>query len=252
MPLELARTVKEARDHLSSHLRNETATDDRIREHVRIVAGPQPYDHCHYAADQFLQFDATAAAVTNVYGQRLLRVTDNFIRALTRALTDELGARAGEAMYAIGKRWGEADMKAFVPRVEQEYGCAFDKLGMGVMLETWWWPLRAAGWGVWRHDFSHSRIGLVFVDLHHSVAAQSAGKTGKPACHLYAGLYSAVFGFLAHRELACTELECVAKGDAQCRFLIAAPRRIEVALSLRESGATIDQIVRKISTLSTS
>jgi uncharacterized protein len=252
MPLELTRTVADSRDQLSKHLRHETAADDRIREHVRIVAGPQPYDHCHYAADQFIQFDAESAGLTNVYGQRLLRVTDNFFRALQRALGDELGDRAGEVLYRIGKRWGEADIKTFVPRVEQEFGCVFDKLAMGVMLETWWWPMRAAGWGVWRHDFNQSRLGLVFVDLRESVAAQAAGKTGKPACHLYAGLFAAMFGFLARRELACAEIECTAKGDAQCRFLVATPRRIEVAVSHRDAGATIDQIVRKISSLSSS
>jgi predicted hydrocarbon binding protein len=252
MPLELTRTVEEAREHLSSHLRNETVDDARIREHVRIVAGPQPYDHCHFAADQFFQFDATSGAASNIHGQRLLRVTDNFLRSLSRALNDELGERAPETLYRIGRRWGDADVKAFVPRIEQEYGCAFDKLGMGAMLESWWWPLRASGWGVWRYDFSHSRNGLVLVELRDSAAAQAAGKTGKPACHLYAGLFAAVFGFLARRELVCAELECVAKGDSQCRFLVATQRRIEVAVSHRDAGATTDEIVRKISSLSQS
>ncbi len=84
MPLELARTPEQARQAIAENLRNSSVADDRIREHVRIVAGLQPYDHSHFAADRFFQFDSSAAVVTNVYGQRMLRVTGNLLRSLRR------------------------------------------------------------------------------------------------------------------------------------------------------------------------
>jgi predicted hydrocarbon binding protein len=220
--------------------------DDRIREHVRIVAGPQPYDHGHYAADRFFQFDAASGAISNVYGQRLLRVSGNFARSLRDSLTRELGDRAADALYDIGFRWGEADMKSFVPRIEQEYECAFEKLAMGPMLESWWWPFRAAGWGVWRYDFSHTRAGLVFVELSGSAMVDAAEPANKPQCHLYSGLYAAVFSHLAQRKLACVELECAARGDSQCRFLVTGKRRADEAAVERDAGAAVEDIINKL------
>lgn len=249
MPLELARTPEQSRQAIAEKLRNSSVADDRIREHVRIVAGPQPYDHSHFAADRYFQFDSSSAVVTNVYGQRMLRVTGNLLRTLRGALKRELGDGAAAAMYDIGVRWAEADMKSFMPRIEQEYECRFEKLAMGAMLESWWWPFRAAGWGVWRYDFAYARCGLVVVELNNSATVETKGECDKPACDLYAGLYAAVFGDLAQRELACVELECTAKGDASCRFLVAAKKRIEAARTQRDAGAPAAEIVAKLETM---
>jgi predicted hydrocarbon binding protein len=246
MALELARTPEQARQALSAKLRNPSVADDRIREHIRIVAGPQPYEHSHYAADRFFQFDAASGTLNNVYGQRLLRVGADFARALRESLVRELGDRAAEALYDIGFRWGEADMKSFVPRIEQEYECAFEKLAMGPMLESWWWPFRAAGWGVWRYDFSQTRAGLVFVELYGSATADPGEQTEKPRCDLYAGLYAAAFSHLAQRKLVCVELECAARGDSHCRFLVTAKRRADAAAAERDAGASVEDIINKL------
>src|SRR5260221_8286496 len=138
MPLELARTPEQVRENLTRNLRSASA-DDQIRGHVRLVTGPQPYAHNHYAADRFFHFDPAAGAVHDVYGRRLLRVTGNFLQALTATLEREAGPAAPDVLYKIGFAWGTADIKAFVERVQQEYEVEFDKLGMGVMLESWWW-----------------------------------------------------------------------------------------------------------------
>lgn len=249
MALELARTIEQSRQAASGNLRNGSVADDRIREHVRIVAGPQPYVHNHYAADRFFHFDLGSGRVTNVYGQRFLRATGNFLRSLQENLTRELGEGAAAALYDIGFQWGDADFKSFVPRIEQEYECAFEKLAMGAMLESWWWPFRAAGWGVWSHDFSHSRAGLIFVDLEESAVAAAIGRSEKPQCHLYAGLFAAVFGCLAQRRLACVELECAAKGDSNCRFLVAAKRRTEAAAAERDAGASACEIADRLAAM---
>src|SRR5947209_4720632 len=142
MPLEIARTADDVRDHLARHLRSAGA-DDETRDHVRVVTGPQPYKHTHYAADEFFTLDAATGAVRNIYGHRLLRTTGNFFRALHEALGQAAGAEAGELLYRTGFSWGAADMRAFAGRVQQEYEVAFEQLGMAQMLETWWWPLRA-------------------------------------------------------------------------------------------------------------
>jgi predicted hydrocarbon binding protein len=122
---------------------------------------------------------------------------------------------------------------------------------MGTMLETWWWPLRAGGWGVWQYDFRHARNGLVLLELQQSAAAAAIGRADGPVCHLYAGLFAAVFSHLAHRPLAGLELQCAAAGADRCRFVVATDRRIQQAAPWRDERLPVDEIVQRLSTAAT-
>lgn len=246
MALELARPPESTRDAVARTLRNPAVADGGRRDHIRIVTGPQPFRHVHYSADEFFQVDSAAGIVSNVYGQRVLRVTDNFLRSLTSALKLEAPERADQVLYQIGRSWGAAIMREFAGRAEQEWEVEFDKLSMGVMLESWWWPLRAAGWGTWHYDFGKARAGIVLIDVDHSATASAAGRIGEFACPLYAGLFAATFGHLAHRELGAIEIRCAARGDERCSFLVAAPTRIEAAGDLRQGGADALQILERL------
>jgi len=248
MSLELARTPEQTCDSLARNLRSAKA-DDCLRNHIRVVTGPQPYVHNYFAADRFFQFDPEAGAVQDVYGRRLLRVRDSFLHALTATLTQEVGAAASEALYNIGFRWGVADMRGFAERIQQEYEVEFEKLGMGMMLESWWWPLRSCGWGTWRYDFRLARAGLIFIDLNDSAVAATLGRTGKHECHLYAGLFAAVFSHLARRELRCVELRCTARGDDACQFLVATAKRTNAAVSWRDEGISLEDMAQRLTTI---
>ena len=246
MPLEIARTPADVREQLKRHLRTDSA-DDVIRDNVRLVLGPQPYKHNHFSAAEFFRFDPARGAVQNIYGQRLLRMTTSFARALTATLEREFGAGpAGELLYRTGFAWGAADMQAFAERVRQEYEVEFEKMGMGAMLESWWWPLRAAGWGVWRYDFRHARNGLILVDLEEGLLAHARSDADRPICHLYAGLFAAAFSHLAHRDLGGMELSCTAAGGGRCQFLIATAKRIEAATAWRDEGISVEEIMKRL------
>jgi len=248
MPLEIARTTDEVREHLKRVLRSDSA-DDKLRDHIRVVLGQQPYKHNHFSSDLFFSANAANGAVRNVYGQRVLRVTGNFLQALTATLQREAGESADELLYRCGFQWGAADIRAFVERVQQEYEIEFEKMAMGVMLESWWWPLRASGWGAWRYDFRDARNGLIFIDLDNSMAA-AVGRPGRRACHIYAGLFAAAFSHLARRELASIELECTCQGHEHCRFLVTTPKRIRVATTWRDEGIDQKTMAAKLATLS--
>jgi predicted hydrocarbon binding protein len=246
MALELARTPESNRESLARSLRNPVVADDRIRDHIRIITGPQPYRHAHFSADQFFKTDVARGTLENVYGQRSLRVTDDFPRALVESLTVQAPDKAPEILYKIGRAWGERLMQEFAPRIEQEYETEFQKLGMSMMLESWWWPLRAAGWGTCRFDFSLARKGVVAINLHHSAMASGVSDAKQPVCHLYAGLFAAAFCRLARRDLSCVELGCAAKGDPHCTFAIAGQARTKAAESHRNDGANAEQILERL------
>jgi predicted hydrocarbon binding protein len=230
---------------IKSTLRTPLA-DDQARDRIRVLSGPQPYKHNHYTHDQFFRHDAASGSVTNVYGQRCLRVTEDFVHGLLGGLEEEVGDAAGEIMYKCGYQWGLADMKSFSARAAQEFEIQFSKMGMGMMLETWWWPLTVEGWGTWRYDFREAKQGLIFIDVWESAVAQSVGDVGKVMCYFYAGLFASVFTTLTKRELASIEIQCYSMGEDYCKFLVSTAKRVNAASFWRNEGATSKDILKKL------
>jgi len=230
-------------------LRSAEASPDagvQARDRIQVISGPQPFKHNHYTDDQFFRHDPRQGTVQNVYGQRLLRVSEDFILAMLGSLEDEVGDAAGEIMYKVGYEWGMEDMKSFSARAQAEFEVAMNKMVMGMMLETWWWPLQIEGWGGWRFDFRQGKQGLIFVDLFESAVAQSLGDVGKVVCYFYAGLFAAVFSVLAKRQLACIEIQCYSMGEDYCKFLISTEKRVNAASFWRNEGATTGDILKKL------
>lgn len=230
-------------------LRNDSVADDHIRDRVRVVPGPQPYHHNHYYDEKFFIREARKGIVKNVYGQRVLYVTEEFVTGLLAGLEQEVGDAAGEIMYRCGYQWGLEDMKSFTARAQAEFEVQFNKLWMGMMLENWWWPLQIEGWGAWRFDFKQGKQGLIFIDVFESAVAQSLGDIGKVACYFYAGMFAAVFSVLSKRELSAIEIQCYSMGEDYCKFLVATNKRVNAAAFWRNEGATSKDIVKKVSEL---
>src|SRR5436309_10896308 len=80
---------------LRRNLRTPVA-DDQKRDHVRVVNGVQPYRHHYYTPREFYRHDPRTGTITNVYGQRVIRATEELIPALAAALDAEVGDAAGE------------------------------------------------------------------------------------------------------------------------------------------------------------
>ncbi|MFN4258790.1 MAG: V4R domain-containing protein [Gemmataceae bacterium] len=224
-------------------------TDGQLRERIQIQNGPQLYKHNHYTDDQFFRADPRQGIITNVYGQRVIRVSEDFMVAVLGGLEEEVGDAAGEIMYKIGYEWGMEDMRSYCRRVQAEFEVELSKMAMGVLLETWWWPLQIEGWGSWHYDFRQGKQGLLFVELFESAMAQSIGEIGKVVCYFYAGLFAACFSVLAKRQLACIEIQCYAMGEDRCKFLISTDRRVNAAAFWRNEGATAKDILTKLATV---
>lgn len=226
-------------------LRSEKA-DDKIRDHIRMTPGPQPYKHNYYTSDQFYQRNRQEGTLKNVYGQRVLRVTEDFITGILGGLEDEVGDRAANVMYDAGYAWGMEDMRNFVSRAQAEFEVEFNKMGMGMMLETWWWPLTIEGWGTWQFDFREAKRDMLFVDLYESAVAKTLGDIGKVVCFFYAGLFASVFSVLARKDYGCVEIQCYATGADHCRFLISHSDRVNAAEFWRSQGANTKDIMKKV------
>jgi predicted hydrocarbon binding protein len=122
-------------------------------------------------------------------------------------------------------------------------------LDIALVLESWWWPFRANGWGRWRCDLGRPQAGVVMIDVDQSAVAAALGRTGYCECHLYAGLFAGAFSRFTTHELAAVEFACTARGNDCCKFVVAAPAKVERARSWRDSGFGADDILRRITSM---
>lgn len=204
--------------------------------------------HPMYALEDYFRFEKDAGIVRAGSGARALHVTEDFMVGVQEGLEEEVGDAAGMVMYRAGYEWGLQDMKAFESRFEREFGGATKMTEAHIMfvLETWWWPLTAEGWGTWTVDFAQRKQGLIFVDLFDSAVAKSIGAVGKPVCHMYAGCLAGVFSYFSKHELSSIEIQCYAMGEDFCKFLIGSEKRVNAASFWVEEGATAGEIMGKL------
>jgi uncharacterized protein len=232
MPLELTRTTAETLSRLH-HVLHAGNGDAQTLDPSHPATAAQPFRHNYYAPDQFFETHPGSGVIHTIYGQRVQYVGLAFLESLVKSLQTVPGVDTARPLYRFGCDFGRQEMEAFVPRLEREFDVPFDKMHLGVMLETWWWPYRTKGWGDCRFDFQQTGNGLIFVDLFDSAVVAALGPTGHCVCHLYAGLFAALFSRVANRELAAIEQQCASAGATHCRFLIAIPKRIEEQRNLR-------------------
>jgi uncharacterized protein len=246
-PKTLQMIWKEGADWKAVNLLRRPIADDTLKPTIEVVGGLQPFEHNYYTTDAFFRQDAARGVLTNVYGQRCMRVSEDFMIAMLGALEDEVGqAGATEIMYKCGYRWGLEDMKSFCGRAQAEFQVELEKMRVGFLLEEWWWPLTITGWGTWRYDFRQRDKGLLYVELYESAVAKSVGDIGSAVCYFYAGMFAAVFSVLARRNLASVEMQCYSMGEDYCRFVISDYDKVDAAAFWRGQGATAKDITKKL------
>lgn len=230
-----------------SFLRRPGVTDGTVHKTIAVRPGVQPYLHNHYHDREFFRHDPERGTLTNPYGQRVMRVSEDFLVAVLGSLEDQAGQNgAREIMYKCGFQWGLHDMKRFLPRMRAEFEAELDRMRVDFLMEQWWWPLTIQGWGTWRYDFRQRDKGLLYVELYESAVAQSVGDLGAVVCYFYAGLFAGTFSTLAKRSLGCVEMQCYGTGDDHCKFVVADYERVNAAAFWRGEGATSRDIMTKL------
>jgi uncharacterized protein len=249
-PKTLQMVWKEGPDWKTVSLLKRPGAAEAIAPTIGVVSGLQPFEHNYYTADAFYRHDPARGVVTNVYGQRVMRVSEDFMIAMLGALEDEVGQQgATEIMYKCGYQWGMEDMRSFTRRAQAEFQAELDKMRVGFLLEEWWWPLTITGWGTWRYDFRQKDKGLLYVELYESAVAKSIGDIGTAVCYFYAGLFAAVFSVLARRNLGAVEMQCYSMGEDFCKFVVSDYEKVDAAGFWRGQGATAKDIMKKLSAL---
>jgi uncharacterized protein len=214
---------------------------------VSVVVGQQPVKHNYYNQEDFLRYDPAMGTVQTFNAQRILHASEDLIVGLQTGLEEEVGDASAVVMYKCGYQWGLADMRRFEASMSKEFGRDIQQMNVQFVMEEWWWPLQAMGWGSWEIDLTSKREqGLVLINLYDSAVAKSLGEIGKPVCYLYAGLFAGILTQLSRRSLSGIEIQCYAMGATYCRFLVGSEKRINGVEFWLEEGASASDVLRKI------
>lgn len=213
-----------------------------------ILNKKYPEKHAHYSLEQFLSFDSQKGSITDWNDSRNMLVTEDFIVGLIKGLEEEVGPASTVVMYNIGKEWGINDAKFFLNWFDKEfqYDKKINEINLLYVLEAWWWPFTAQGWGNWDVDLSEQQNGFMFVNIFDSAVARTLGDVGKPVCHIYAGLLAGFFSTLVKKDLNCIEIQCYSMGETYCKFLLGKQDRIDAATFWQNEGAAAKDIEKRL------
>lgn len=208
--------------------------------------GQFPKKHNHYTFKEYFQFNKDQGTITDWLDSRNILASEDFIIGLLEGLEEEVGEASAAVMYSIGTEWGKQDSLFFGKWFEKEFGMQSRQANLMFLLETWWWPFTAQGWGRWEVDMGDRRQGFMFINLFDSAVARTLGDVGKPVCFLYAGLFAGFFTEMVRKQLSCIEIQCYSMGETYCKFLLGAKERIDAAAFWLNEGANASDIEKRL------
>ena len=217
-----------------------------ILDHQTPAKSRNPKKHHHYSFKDFFQFEADKGTIVDWNDAQNILASEDFIIGLVEGLEEEVGEASAAIMYTIGCEWGQKDAFFFEKWFEKEFDRPVRQASLMFLLETWWWPFTAQGWGRWEVDMSDRRQGFMFINLFDSALARTLGDVGKPVCHLYAGLFSGFFTEMVKKQLGCIEIQCYSMGETYCKFLLGGQERIDAASFWLNEGATAKDIEKRL------
>jgi len=212
----------------------------------------QPSDSRRHSPDDSFRHVPTEGSIRLPDGQRAAAVPVEFIHGLHASLAQELGESAPRTLYACGYEWALQAMIRLTQRLREESGGGTKpdlwQMDARLVLDRWWAPLNAAGWGAWTLDLTAHAKGLTFVEVQNSavVAEPAQHKPVKPVCHLYAGLFAGALSFFGRGESHAVEIQCAALGHPSCRFVIGPGAQIDAVESWRQQGVSVGEIHRRL------
>jgi len=106
----------------------------------------------------------------------------------------------------------------------------------------------AHGWGGLRLDLGDTDAGVLRLRLAQSALADAdrAASAKVRRCHLFAGMFGAVFTHLGARRLYAVEVRCRAQGAAECDFFVVGRERGKIVHRLAKEGTAPDAILEAL------
>jgi predicted hydrocarbon binding protein len=166
------------------------------------------------------------------------------LHQLRATLERSLGVAAAPLLQEAGFASGEALTDEFSTWLESHYGVSappdLDARYLGESLSGFF---ESRGWGA----LTLERLGdaVLAVDAPDWAESTPGGGT-YPSCHVSSGMLADVFSRLGSGQFAAMEVECRSRGDARCRFLLAAPETLTLVYERMTHGMSYTQALNLV------
>jgi predicted hydrocarbon binding protein len=189
-----------------------------------------------------------ARSFRDAAGQPMPVASIEFVRSLHFTLLETFGDDTQDVLYRIGYEWGLREMTALSRRLREGTAPSGNLWQMDVksVLETWWAPLLAGGWGAWTLTATSKARGISAIEMHNSIVASALPGADFPVCHLYAGLFAGGLSFFERAERHGVEISCRAVGDPACTFVIAPAGEVDPVETWRQQGVAMTEIIGRL------
>ena len=172
-----------------------------------------------------LTYDQSAGSLL-YKGVRYLLIRPETISGFQKELVDKYGNAGGDPLFEGGYAGGSLSAKKY-----QDFHDFSDREIIAFMMNMG----NQIGWGnfnLGRYDPTEKHL---CVCVKHSPFAQAYGQSSRGVCHLIRGVLAGMAAVLFGGDCSAQEVECRAKGDASCRFVIQAQGKRSTVKGLGKS-----------------
>lgn len=150
------------------------------------------------------------------FGQKVILLRRDAFSLIRKELSRVAGTASGVILEVAGRRVGSEEGIMLAAKAEN--------LGLKPGMESLPEFVRTAveesnmGYGKLRVQELNVAGGTATIVVQNSFEAEDAGVSLKPICRFTLGYLEGVFSQLTGKNLRANEVECKAKGDAECKF----------------------------------
>lgn len=200
----------------------------------------------NFFAGDWVRTDVSKGVTRNRQGTRLCALTEDFLRGLRRALTDECGPAAIDVEKSFGRRWGKLVAKRLEKEWAEFYGTPVAEFPLGIFTGCMVESFGQHGWGKLHLDYSGHVHGLIVAEIEHALMADMVEPSQQPVEAMLAGLLAGMFTHFSGEELDCVQTDCIACGNLSAKFVLGLSARLVDATDWRQQGMSHEEIVRRL------
>ncbi|MBC7473224.1 MAG: hypothetical protein H7263_02950 [Candidatus Sericytochromatia bacterium] len=196
----------------------------------------------------YLKTDIEAGTISNSGGNRVLFLTEDFLKGFKNSLKSETDEAYKIVLETCGKFWGQAFIKKFRIEVNGFYHEDLNEMtvyNLNRLIQDLW---KYHGWGEininWKEAFS---TGIFDIKIKNSAFADIIGDNTADSENIFKGMLPAIFSDLSGKDLECYQTSYQVFGnETLTTFVLGIPSRLKKINEMLKEELGHDEIVKKL------
>lgn len=174
-----------------------------------------------------LDFAAGEGRLTDVSGQPVVALNEDFWSSLNDLYSDREPAERHAHLHQLGLRWGLQHALRVEGFVQRQHGLTLREAELQMALECLSGSVGVLGLGRFDVDLGYRERGLLLVEHRFSPFVRFFSNWDGERCSVLAGLHAGFLSYVSGRSLVAREVCCSRAPEEPCRFFVGTARRIE-------------------------